>query len=103
MSIKHKIYTDEFKQEAVKLALNTDRSIDQTARDLGIPSATLHGWLAKARRGTLAIVNDAASNSKLSLSELVEENKRLRKDLARLEQEKAILKKATAYFAKELG
>lgn len=37
-------YTEEFKQEAVNLALKSP-SIDKTAKELGIPTATLHGWI----------------------------------------------------------
>ncbi len=92
-------YTKEFKDEAVKLALNSV-SVSSAAKDLGIPDATLHTWVKKAKqRGEYV---STLSNG-LNVNDLLEENKKLHKRLARLEQEKAILKKAATYFAKELG
>ena len=44
MARKKREYTDDFKQEAVSLALRSS-SISNTAKELGIPEATLHGWL----------------------------------------------------------
>jgi len=49
MSKTNRRYTEEFKQEAVKLALQSP-SIDKVARDLGIPGATLHDWLGKLKQ-----------------------------------------------------
>ena len=89
-------YAEEFKQSSAKLASTTEQSISQTAKDLGVNVATLHGWVNK--------YNPERNESKLSVikSEFEEENKRLRKENARLKQERDILKKATAYFASDL-
>ena len=46
-----KEYTPEFRIQAVKLVLNQEQSLSQTARDLGIPLATLHTWVSKVRQG----------------------------------------------------
>jgi|TARA_B100000315_G_C14105174_1_gene375604 transposase len=92
-------YTDEFKKEAVKLALNSI-STKKAARDLGIPDATLATWVLKAKRsGELPL----PSGQQINVASLIDENKLLKKRLTRLEEEKAILKKAATYFAKELG
>jgi len=95
MTRKHKAYTEDFKQESVTLALKSE-SICQTAKDLGIPEATLYGWIKNATRHT---TKHTAQESKLDLHE---ELKKLRKENARLREDREILKKAAAYFAKEI-
>jgi len=93
-------YTREFKREAVELALNSS-SIVQAAKDLGMPEATLHTWVQKAKKMGECI--NPETDKPVHMGKLIEENQQLKKRLARLEQEKAILKKAATYFAKELG
>ena len=44
---KSKIYTAEFKESAVKLAVESDQSIRKTAKELGVKESTLHTWIAK--------------------------------------------------------
>ena len=85
-------YTNEFKQEAVKLALESGLSKAQVARDLGIRDSLLHAWINKYRDGVL----DPNSPKNQENDEL----KRLRKENRILRQEREILKKATAFFAK---
>jgi len=85
-------YTNEFKQEAVTLALESGLSKAQVARDLGIRDSVLHAWISKFRDGVLD------PNSPKSQEN--DEVKRLRKELGILRQEREILKKATAFFAK---
>lgn len=100
MKNKPRQYTPEFKQEAVQLALNSP-SVISAANNIGMPEATLHTWVQKAKRSGEFI--DATTEKPANVGKLVEENQELKRRLARLEQEKAILKKAAAYFAKELG
>lgn len=100
MNPKNRQYTSEFKQEAVKLALNSP-SVLSAARDLGVPEATLHTWVQKAKLSGDSV--DPDSQKQINVGDLVKENLELKKRLARLEQEKAILKKAATYFARELG
>ncbi len=88
-------YTSEFKESAVKLAIESDQPIAATARDLGVNVNTLHTWIGKY------------SKPKQQLAERTDEHiydevKRLKKELARVTQERDLLKKATAYFAKEI-
>lgn len=99
MANKLRSYTKEFKREAVQLALNSP-SVQSAAKALGMPEATLHTWVQKARRS--GEVFDPITEKTVDTGELVKENQQLKKRLARLEQEKAILKKAATYFAKEL-
>lgn len=89
---KMKPYSAEFKERAVKLAAETDQPITQTARDLGVNVNTLHTWISKYHRGGSG---PGPSNGE----SVYEELKRLKKENALLREERAILKKAAAYFA----
>ena len=66
-----------------------------TARTLGISDQTLHNWLKAEERGGLS----GATSKPVSAEQM--EISRLRAELARVKMERDILKKATAYFAKE--
>lgn len=96
MSKKLRKYTHEFKQEAVKLALQKP-SISSAAKDLGIPAATLHGWISALKESKPA--PSAHPSNAIDPAVLLEENRRLHKENAILKEEKDILKKAAAYFA----
>lgn len=89
-------YTKEFKQEAVTLALKSP-SIGDTAKGLGIPTATLHTWIHELKKKGNLVTVDA--NSGKDMTALIEENRRLHKELSIAREEKEILKKAAAYFA----
>jgi transposase len=76
----------------------------QAAKSLGIPEATLYSWVLKAKKsGVQMVASPDGVVNHVNVTQVLEENKRLKQELARLEQEKAILKKAATYFAKELG
>lgn len=91
---KQTIYTSEFKESAVKLAIESDQTIAQTARDLGVNPNTLHTWISKYSKPKTAVERTD--------EHIYDENKRLKKELAKVTQERDLLKKATAYFAKEI-
>lgn len=93
--IKHRArYTLEFKLEAVRL-VKAGQEASVTARVLGIPKATLGNWVRLAGKGDLQGAGDRPVNAEQM------ELARLRAELARVKMERDILKKATAYFAKE--
>jgi transposase-like protein len=92
---KAKSYTLEFKQSSAKLAATSEQPISQTAKDLGVKASTLHGWVNMYHPKTT--IKEVAGNN------LEEEVKKLRKENARLRQEREILKKAAAYFASEIS
>lgn len=86
-----------FKQEAIRLALTDGKSIAETARNLGIKEATLYNWVSQFKHSQTKIPSEEFSNP----AELVDELTRLCKENARLKEEREILKKAAAFFAKE--
>lgn len=89
------IYSSEFKESAIKLALEGEKSIGQTAVDLGIKKSTLYTLIHKHSGAKTSIVK-ANDNE-----HVYDEVKRLKKELIRMTQERDLLKKAAAYFAKE--
>jgi transposase len=96
MKKKNQRYNPEFKAEAVKLVTEQGLSQEEAAKRLGIPKGTMGNWVAAAKAST----RPAAPGSRTP-AELEEENARLRKELAEARMERDILKKATAYFARE--
>lgn len=88
---------ESFKQEAIRLALSGEKSIAQTARDLGIKESLLYSWIHQAKKSKAAVPSEEFKNT----SELINELNRLRKENSRLKEEREILKKAAAFFAKE--
>jgi len=87
-----KKYTDEFKREAVQLALSSGLSRAQVAEDLGVGKSTLGKWITAYRRtGELTEAKD----------DLHKELARLRKENRTFRQERDLLKKATAFFASQ--
>ena len=96
-------YTQEFKNEAIKLAV-TSNNITEVARSLGIPSSTLYTWVTSSKKDDIIIQSsDGKTANKINVGELMSELQNLKKKLARSEKEKEILKKAAAYFAQELS
>ncbi len=93
MSKKH---TREFKLEAVRLCQQSGVSAAQVARELGVAKSLIYKW-----RTELEADSANAFPGKGRLKPLDEENKRLQRELARVTMERDILKKATAFFAKE--
>ena len=90
---REKIYAPEFRESSVKLAIESKSPITQTARELGVKASTLHTWISKTKGQTSAIVKNE--------DPLHQELKRLKKENIQLTLERDILKKATAFFAKE--
>jgi transposase len=89
-----KSYTAEFKASAVKLAVESKRPLAQTARELGVSKDTLYGWVRQYHGQPQVSPESVASEH------VYEELKRLRREVSILKEERDILKKAAAYFAK---
>ena len=90
------LYSPEFRAEAVKLAEQTGMSIDRAAKQLSIPKSSLSNWVRAAKKGQLAAVGQGQRVPDEQEIELA----RLRRALAEVKQERDLLKKFAAYFAK---
>lgn len=86
-------YDQEFREKAIQLALSSSKPFSQTAEALGIKASTLYQWL---HRHQTALGEPEGSNTDV-YAELI----RLKKENARLKEEREILKKAAVYFAQE--
>jgi len=91
-----KNYTAEFKREAVCLVTDQGYRVSEAARNLGIHSNMLGRWVREAKES-----HGEAFPGKGHLNPEGEENRRLKEENKRLRMERDILKKATAFFAKE--
>ncbi len=90
-------FTKEFKEGAVRLVAEQGRTISDAAQSLGISPWTMSRWVKAARtEGTDAFRGYGQRTP------LEQENFKLRQQVKQLEEERAILKKAAAYFAKSV-
>lgn len=98
-----KRYTQEFKESAIQLVLNSNESTIKIAKDLDVHEKTLYAWVRAYKEANGIVIPSIGSEKKSSIVKETdsEELKRLRKENKLLKQERDILKKATAYFAKE--
>ena len=94
---KRKTYSKQFKIDAVKLVTEQGYKLSEAARNLGIHPGVLGRWKLQYE----AEDTDSAFPGKGHMTPEKEELYRLRKENARLRMEREILKKATAFFAKE--
>ena len=90
-----KSYSAELREKAVRLVTERGYSLAQVAEQLGCSQESIRRWKEAALRKL-----DPELAARIELEE--DENKRLRKEVANLKLEIEILKKATAYFAKEM-
>lgn len=93
---KHSKYTEEFKQDAINLVIEQGYSTNEVGRRLGINQSNVSRWVREYRRDEQELAEGG-----IPPKELEAEIRRLRKENQRLEMEREILKKATAFFAKE--
>ncbi len=85
-------FTDEFKRDAVAQVVERGYSVSEVAERLGVSTKSLYTW--KARFSQPAKAREAEADLALEL-------RRIKKELARVTEERDILKKAAAYFARE--
>jgi transposase len=105
-----RVFTEEFREDAVRLVARTGRSYSQVASDLGVSYWTLRNWCKDGRMGKrskkgssskAAAVPVTGETLEEKVQRLERENAQLRKERDALAMDKAILKKAAAFFAKE--
>ena len=94
MKIPKQEYTAEFREMAVK-RVRDGLSVGAAAKELGLVEQTLRNWVKAADAGKLNTGAKVVTTEQMELS-------RLRSEVARLKRENEILKKATAYFAREV-
>ena len=91
-------YTEEFKRQAVELLENRDRPATELARELGVRQNQLYKWREELKRKGDSAFKGSGRPRKDQMSEV----SRLKQENKRLKEELEILKKAAAYFAREL-
>ena len=98
MGRPYRRYTRQFKEEAMDLVRERGYEVARAARDLGVPVTTLNMWLEKAGwKEPVESDLPPSDDPKVLQARIVELEQRVR----RLETEKEILKKATAFFASQ--
>lgn len=85
-------HSEDFKHEAIRIALTSGVTRKQVASDLGIGFSTLSKWVQTMRRDEIAAVPQ---------EDLAKENERLRREVRLLKEERDLLKKATMFFAEQ--
>ena len=96
MTKVQKVYTQEFKEEAVRLAQTSGKPITQGACELGISDTSIHQWRKEfAQHGKDAFPGSGHQTP------LEEENRRLKRELERVQQERDIRKKVVSIFSRE--
>jgi transposase len=93
------MYSPEFKEEACRLVMEKKQSVSQTARDLKVSQNALSLWLKKRGYPSTKLVELPSDTNDPSL--LKARVRELESKVRRLEMERDILKKATAYFASQ--
>lgn len=89
-------YTKEFKQDAINLVTEQGYSTNEVGQRLGINQSNVSRWVREYRRDEQELAEGGVPRK-----ELEAEIRRLKKENRQLEMEREILKKATAFFAKE--
>lgn len=105
----NRIYDETFKQDALSLLRRSDRTAKDVAESLGMPPATLRYWykadmVKKGRRSPVTTASERDRGDETpeeKIARLEREVAALRKKNEQLETDRAILKKAAAFFAKE--
>ena len=93
MSKRRRQYTREFKVEAAKLSYNSEKPVEQIAKDLGVSQSSLNRWRSEYRADP-----DQAFPGQGQMKERDEEVAQLKKELRQAQLENEILKKAVAIF-----
>ena len=96
--IPNGIYSKEFREQAVKQVQEEGLSAEAVAKRLSMPKSTLSAWVTAARTGKLVDIG----KTQRPLTELELELAKTKRELIEVKMERDLLKKAAAYFAKEV-
>ena len=100
MSRRKRQYTNEFKEDVVRHLLETKKPLVVVARELDVTPSALFRWRAEFG-GPLGYQPSVVSTTATQVPDAQRELESLRRKVRELEEDKAILKKAAAFFAKE--
>jgi len=89
---KRSRYTEEFKRDAIAQVTGRGHSVRDVSKRLGVSTKSLYDWIKQYSKPESVLQEEA---------NLARENRRLKSELMRVTEERDILKKAAAYFAKE--
>lgn len=89
-------YTTEFKDGAVRLVLDEGKTVARVARDLDLTESALGAWVKQARADRSGGKTGLTTDERAELAQL-------RREVQELRMERDLLKKATAFFAKQSG
>ncbi len=90
-------FSREFREEAVRMVVDEKLSVPEVGRKLQLPPSTIRNWVKAYKEGKLGQIGRGQREMTALERELYE----TKRELARVKMERDILKKATAYFAKE--
>jgi transposase len=90
-------YDDQFKKDAVRLLITSGRALKDVAGELGVERSTLGRW----RQEHLRTLDAETPEDEVKPSAMDQENRRLRKELAHVQEQRDILKKAISIFSQE--
>ena len=94
MARKYRKFSPEFRDEAVRMVIETSRPIAQVARELGMVEGTLSNWVGQYRKEHAGDEPPLATHERIRLAEA-------ERELRELRMENEFLKKAAAYFARD--
>lgn len=87
-------FTEEFKRDAVRLLLESKKPLEVVARELDVGASNLFAWRAKYAEGLSGVGQELGASERAELEAL-------RRRVRELEEDRVILKKAAAFFARE--
>lgn len=90
MSVNRRKYDEEFKKRAVRMSYSSERTVNAVAESLGVTSNMIYRWRQKY----------TPEGEKTQMAQQQDDMNQLRSRIAQLEEENYILKKASAFFAK---
>jgi transposase len=96
--IPNAIYNKEFREQAVKRVHDEGLSPEAVAKQLSMPKSTLATWVRTSKQGKLSDIG----KTQRPLTEMELELAKVKRELAEVKMERDLLKKAAAYFAKEV-